>query len=190
MEDSNTAGGEEKLLPLRWLCYNKRYIPPASTRSTPFISSSKSRALIRLTGILVSTTNVLICNPSGLLFNSPTTFSSSSLKSGNSSRCRGVDDVFLYLHSIPWFLQNLWLIRLGQPDCFLSVGCIRRRIHHLSVRERRNNPDDNFRHAGCNQCASFVGRLNNNSGIAHPCHDAVSPDKVLSVGVCPTHKLS
>ena len=70
------------------------YKRQASTRSTPFISSSKSRALIRLTGILVSTTNVLICNPSGLLFNNPTTFSSSSLKSGNSSRCRGVDDVF------------------------------------------------------------------------------------------------
>ena len=41
-----------------------RYTPPASARITPFISNSNNNALIRFTGMLVSITNVLICNPS------------------------------------------------------------------------------------------------------------------------------
>ena len=63
-----------------------RYTPPASARITPFISNSNSNALIRFTGMLVSITNVLICNPSGILPSRFTIRSSSSLKSGNNCK--------------------------------------------------------------------------------------------------------
>ena len=40
---------------------NKQYTPPTNVFTTPFISSSKSKALIRFTGMSASTTSALIC---------------------------------------------------------------------------------------------------------------------------------
>lgn len=99
-----------------------RYTPPASARITPFISNSNSNALIRFTGMLVSITNVLICNPSGILPSRFTIRSSSSLKSGNNSRCTVFSVLGLLSHPMAFtkssadVISTAWffLIRLLQ----------------------------------------------------------------------------
>lgn len=64
--------------------YKRRYIPPASVRMTPFISSSNKIPVIRLIGMLVFTTNVLICRPSECFSNNLQIVLSSSDSSGKS----------------------------------------------------------------------------------------------------------
>ena len=106
-----------------------RYTPPASARITPFISNSNSNALIRFTGMLVSITNVLICNPSGILPSRFTIRSSSSLKSGNNSRCTVSQFWGCFPIPIPFtkssadVISTAWffLIRLLQPMEYSSL---------------------------------------------------------------------
>lgn len=106
-----------------------RYTPPASARITPFISNSNSNALIRFTGMLVSITNVLICNPSGILPSRFTIRSSSSLKSGNNSRCTVFSVLGLLSHPMAFtkssadVISTAWffLIRLLQPMEYSSL---------------------------------------------------------------------
>ena len=106
-----------------------RYTPPASARITPFISNSNSNALIRFTGMLVSITNVLICNPSGIL---PSRFTIScyyKLKTGNKYRCNVLSVLGLLSHPIPFtkssadVISTAWffLIRLLQPMEYSSL---------------------------------------------------------------------
>ena len=106
-----------------------RYTPPASARITPFISNSNSNALIRFTGMLVSITNVLICNPSGILPSRFTIRSSSSLKPGNNSRYTVFSVLGLLSHPMAFtkssadVISTAWffLIRLLQPMEYSSL---------------------------------------------------------------------
>lgn len=119
-----------------------RYTPPASARITPFISNSNSNALIRFTGMLVSITNVLICNPSGILPSRFTIRSSSSLKSGNNSRCTVFSVLGLLSHPMAFTKSSADVISTAW--FFLSDCCSLWNIRRCIVPERQNSPGDNF----------------------------------------------
>jgi len=89
-------------------------IPPANTRTTPFISSSKRIAFILCTGISASTTRELICK-FPCFSRIETIFCSSSDKSRKRLRCTLLFRKKLLVYSIPLPVQDLQPIIVRKP---------------------------------------------------------------------------